>query len=120
VLTCDADLIANYRVALGHDRIDLLQFAAQPRVHNPVQDESGRPYDVVFAGSYAEDEHPEYREQTETVLAPNRELGLHILDFNDTVDGKYAWPQEYRPHIVGESPTTRCWPHTRGTRSSST
>ncbi|GAA5057885.1 spore maturation protein CgeB [Thermocatellispora tengchongensis] len=104
VFTCDGDMVPRYRQELGHDRIDVLQFAAQPRVHNPIQSREGRLHDVVFAGMYFRDKHPERREQMETVLAPVRELGLHIFARNGEVDEKYAWPEEYRPHIVGELP----------------
>ena len=105
VFTCDGDMVPRYREVLGHDRVDVLQFAAQPRVHNPIQERRGRLHDVVFAGMYFRDKHPERREQMETVLAPIRELGLHIFARNGTVDEKYAWPEKYRPHIVGESST---------------
>lgn len=104
VFTCDGDMLPKYREVLGHDRVDVLQFAAQPRVHNPVQQREGRLHDVVFAGMYFRDKHPERREQMETVLDPVRELGLHIFARNGEVDEKYAWPEKYRPHIVGELP----------------
>jgi spore maturation protein CgeB len=104
VYTCDGDMVPRYREVLGHDRVDVLQFAAQPRVHNPIQSRQGRQHDVVFAGMYFRDKHPERREQMETVLAPIRDLGLHIFARNGEVDEKYAWPEEYRPHIVGELP----------------
>ncbi|SDH98984.1 Spore maturation protein CgeB [Sinosporangium album] len=104
VFTCDGDMVPKYREVLGHDRVDVLQFAAQPRVHNPIQARQGRLHDVVFAGMYFRDKHPERREQMETVLAPIRDLGLHIFARNGDVDEKYAWPEEYRPHIVGELP----------------
>ncbi len=104
VYTCDGDMIPKYREILGHDRVGVLQFAAQPRIHNPIQTKQGRPYDIVFGGMYFRDKHPERREQMETLLAPVRELGLHIFARNGTVDDKYAWPEEYRPHIVGELP----------------
>ncbi|MDF5759244.1 glycosyltransferase [Spongiactinospora sp. TRM90649] len=107
VFTCDGDMIPKYREILGHDRVDVLQFAAQPRVHNPVQSREGRLHDVVFGGMYFRDKHPERREQMETVLAPVRELGLHIFARNGEVDEKYAWPPEYGPHIVGELPYDR-------------
>ncbi|MFI0423126.1 glycosyltransferase [Spongiactinospora sp. 9N601] len=107
VFTCDGDMVPKYREVLGHDRVDVLQFAAQPRVHNPIQSREGRLHDVVFAGMYFRDKHPERREQMETVLAPVRELGLHIFARNGEVDEKYAWPPEYRPHIVGELPYDR-------------
>ncbi|WP_157248594.1 glycosyltransferase family protein [Nonomuraea typhae] len=104
VFTCDGDMLPKYRETLGHDRVDVLQFAAQPRVHNPIQQKQGRLHDVVFAGMYFRDKHPERREQMETVLDPVRELGLHIFARNGEVDEKYAWPEKYRPHIVGELP----------------
>jgi spore maturation protein CgeB len=104
VFTCDGDMLPKYREILGHDRVDVLQFAAQPRVHNPIQQRQGRLHDVVFAGMYFRDKHPERREQMETVLDPIRELGLHIFARNGEVDEKYAWPEKYRPHIVGELP----------------
>ncbi|MEV0828710.1 glycosyltransferase family protein [Nonomuraea rubra] len=104
VFTCDGDMLPKYREILGHDRVDVLQFAAQPRVHNPIQQNKGRLHDVVFAGMYFRDKHPERREQMEVVLDPVRELGLHIFARNGEVDEKYAWPEKYRPHIVGELP----------------
>ncbi|MEU7893764.1 glycosyltransferase [Nonomuraea sp. NPDC049152] len=104
VFTCDGDMVPKYREVLGHDRVDVLQFAAQPRVHNPIQQKQGRLHDVVFAGMYFRDKHPERREQMETVIDPIRELGLHIFARNGSVDDKYAWPEKYEPHIVGELP----------------
>nr|WP_062341066.1 glycosyltransferase [Herbidospora sakaeratensis] len=104
VYTCDGDMIPKYREILGHDRVGVLQFAAQPRIHNPIMTRWGRKYDVVFGGMYFRDKHPERREQMETVIAPTRELGLHIFARNASVADKYAWPEEYRPHIVGELP----------------
>ncbi|MEU4541765.1 glycosyltransferase family protein [Nonomuraea dietziae] len=104
VFTCDGDMVPKYREVLGHDRVDVLQFAAQPRVHNPIQQKQGRLHDVVFAGMYFRDKHPERREQMETVIDPIRELGLHIFARNGSVDDKYAWPDKYEPHIVGELP----------------
>src|SRR3546814_9441269 len=37
VFTVDADRIPVYHQDLGHDRVALLPFAAQPRLHNPVR-----------------------------------------------------------------------------------
>src|SRR5690606_14980686 len=92
VFTCDGDMIPKYREILGHDRVDVLQFAAQPRIHNPIQTRWGRTYDIVFAGMYFRDKHPERREQMETVIAPVRPLGLHIYARNDSAGEKYQWP----------------------------
>ncbi|WP_283139680.1 glycosyltransferase family protein [Rhizohabitans arisaemae] len=104
VFTCDGDCVPKYKEILGHDRVDVLQFAAQPRVHNPVSIGEGRIHDVVFAGMYFRDKHPERREQMDTILEPIRELGLHIFARNDKAGEQYAYPEQYRPHIVGELP----------------
>ncbi|MFP3454528.1 DUF3880 domain-containing protein, partial [Bacillus sp. SIMBA_154] len=37
VFTTDIDCIHRYKAALGHDRVYLLPFAAQPLVNNPVE-----------------------------------------------------------------------------------
>src|SRR5215217_3450069 len=59
VFTVDANRIDDYRRDLGHNRIGLLPFAAQPRVHNPVLRGHGRKHDVAFAGTYFVNKHPE-------------------------------------------------------------
>lgn len=101
VFTVDGDMIPRYRELLGHDRIHLLQFFAQPAIHYPGPEEQ-RTGTVAFAGSYYAAKHPERREQIEMLLDPAREFGLHIFDrHGDTDDERFAWPEKYRPHIVG-------------------
>jgi spore maturation protein CgeB len=94
-------MIPRYREMLGHDRVHLLQFFAQPAIHYPGPEEQ-RTGTVAFAGSYYTAKHPERREQTEMLLDPAREFGLHIFDrHGGTDDARFAWPEKYRPHIVG-------------------
>jgi hypothetical protein len=101
VFTVDGDMIPRYRDLLGHDRVHLLQFFAQPAIHYPGPEEQ-RTGTVAFAGSYYAAKHPERREQMEMLLDPAREFGLHIFDrHGDTDDERFAWPEKYRPHIVG-------------------
>lgn len=110
VFTVDADRIPDYVADLGHDRVGLLPFGAQPRIHNPVRrDTNGaeRPYNVAFAGTYFAEKHPERREQMDYVLAPARELGLHIYSRMQTEDPRYRFPAEYRANIVGSLPYER-------------
>ncbi|HEY8456633.1 MAG TPA: methyltransferase domain-containing protein [Actinopolymorphaceae bacterium] len=106
VFTVDSDCIPRYREALGHDRIGLLPFAAQPRIHNPISVAGGRRYNVAFAGTYYTDRHPERIVQMETVVAPAREFGLHIFN-RMSDDPKFRYPEEYAPHIVGSLPYER-------------
>lgn len=98
VFTCDGDTLAKYREALGHDRIDVLPFAAQPRLHNPIQNEVGRLHDVAYAGKYPNGQTPEFREWLESVLRRLCTSGLHIL----ASGGRHEWPTELVPHIVGD------------------
>jgi len=104
VFTVDADRIPAYQRDLGHDRVGLLPFAAQPRIHNPVQRGAGRVYDVAFAGSYFADKHPERRAQMEYILEPALDFGLHVYSRHQNDDDRYRFPPAYRGHIVGSLP----------------
>lgn len=101
VFTVDGDQIDAYRHDLGHDRVHLLQFFAQPAIHFP-GDDNDRTGTVAFAGSYYAAKHPERRQQIDMVVDPARPFGLHIFDrHGHTDDERFAWPQRYRSHIVG-------------------
>ena len=106
VFTVDENCVPRYRERLGHDRVGVLQFAAQPRIHNPIAVPGGRRHDVAFAGTYYARRHPDRFEQVEAILAPAREFGIHIYSrVND--DPEFAFPAEYEPHIVGSVPYER-------------
>jgi len=112
VFTVDADRIPHYQRDLGHDRVDLLPFAAQPRLHNPVQRGpvrrgAGRVYDVAFAGTWFADKHASRREQLELLLAPARDHDLHIWSRLQNEDKRYQFPVAYRQHVVGSLPYER-------------
>ena len=104
VFTVDADRIPDYVRDLGHERVGLLPFGAQPRIHNPVRhDDHGatRPYDVAFAGTYFAEKHPQRRAQMEYVLGPARTMGLDIYSRMQTEDRRYRFPAAFRANIVG-------------------
>ena len=58
VFTSDADCVPVYREALGHDRIHVLPFAAQPRLHNPSREEGWPNHPVCFAGKLGAEQVP--------------------------------------------------------------
>jgi hypothetical protein len=101
VLTVDEDCVERYRADLGHDRVGVLPFAAQPRIHNPIRPPGARAYEVAFAGTYFAEKHPGRREQVETVLDPAREFDLHIFSRMDGVDARYRFPERFTEHVVG-------------------
>ncbi|WP_243056530.1 glycosyltransferase [Nocardioides sp. SR21] len=107
VFTVDADRIPDYHRDLGHDRVDLLPFAAQPRIHNPVRRLPGRPYEVAFAGTWFAEKHPERRTQMGYVLDPAVEHDLHIWSRMQRGDRRYRFPRPYRRHVVGSLPYAR-------------
>jgi len=106
VFTVDAERIPDYQRDLGHDRIDLLPFAAQPRIHNPVR-RAPKTQDIAFAGTWFAEKHPERREQMAYVLGPARERGLHIWSRMQRGDKRYRFPRSYRKYVVGSLPYER-------------
>lgn len=101
VFTVDSNLVDALKRRLGHSRVEVLQFAAQPIIHHP-GDESERTGQIAFAGSYYAAKHPERQQQMEVLLEPALEHNLHIFDRMDRQDDpRFAWPEKYREHIVG-------------------
>lgn len=87
VFTVDPGSVAAYREVLGHDRVRVLGFAAQPRLHNPVRVPGHGRYDLAY-------QHADGPAELETVIRPALELGVHV--HNGT-----ALPAEYGPHLAG-------------------
>lgn len=107
VFTVDGDLLDTYRAALGHNRVGLLPFAAQPRVHNPIRRGGGRSGEVAFAGTWFAEKHDGRRAQMEYLLEPATEFGLHIYSRMQNEDSRYQFPEKYHQHIVGTLPYER-------------
>ena len=104
VFTSDSDCVPQYREALGHDRIYVLPFAAQPRVHNPSRERAWPKYPVCFAGSWVSRRYPERAEALRALLDGAMPHGLHIFDRNLTRADfglDYRFPDEYREAIRG-------------------
>jgi Glycosyl transferases group 1 len=109
VFTVDGDQIPSYRDDLGHDRIHLLTFAAQPTMHHPPSSGTLRPQSgsVAFAGSYYARKHAQRRLQMDMLLPPAVQFGLHIYDrMQRTDDPRFAWPPLLRACVVGSVPYT--------------
>lgn len=104
VFTTDIDCIQRYKAALGHDRVYLLPFAAQPAVNNPIELYE-RKDAICFAGAY----YVKYPERTRDLVEFVRYLPefrpLEIFDRNyGKSDPNYAFPADYKPYIVGNLP----------------
>ncbi len=109
VLTTDADRLDVYRADLGHGRVGVLAFAAQPVLHSPVRPGgAGRQErDVAFAGMYFAHRHPERRAQLDLLLgAADRAgrrmaTGLEIFSRQLGGDERYQFPAPYADRVVG-------------------
>ncbi|MFT3942388.1 MAG: glycosyltransferase [Ancrocorticia sp.] len=109
VFTTEGECIENYREELGHDRVGLLPFAAQPAIHNPM----GRPAaneirDIAFAGTYFAHKYPERREQMDMLLGGAMDVhekyraSLDIFARFQGMDPNYSYPPPLDGFVRGE------------------
>ncbi len=104
VFTTDVDCISNYKSILGHERVYMLPFAANPRIHNPIS-KFDRKSGASFAGAY----YSKYSKRNENfasiVNALESEVDLDIFDrFFNSKDQRYSFPDEYKKYIKGNLP----------------
>ena len=104
VFTSDADCIPRYRETLGHDRVYVLPFAAQPKLHNPSREVDWPRYPVCFAGSWVSSRYAGRAETLRVLLDGAMPHGLHIFDRNlSRMDFRsdYRFPEKYSEAIKG-------------------
>ncbi|WP_427018381.1 glycosyltransferase family protein [Pseudarthrobacter sp. P1] len=108
VLTSDENRIPDYHRDLGHARVAVLPFAAQPAIHNPVRPPHGwHARDVAFAGMYFAHKFPERRQQMQDLLGGALDAGqamTHGLEiFSRELDGdaNYQFPAPFGKRVVG-------------------
>ena len=104
IFTCEQSLIESYAKASGHNNVDTLRFAAQPRIHTPFRSDESRQGNVAFAGQYFAHKFPERREQMDMLFPAASQLGLSIYSRVVGGDPNYAFPSKYERHIVGSLP----------------
>lgn len=108
VFTTDRDKVEDYKLDCNHENVDVLQFAAQPRTHNPIKIQKERVEGISFAGSY-------YALREERSMDMNRlfkasiPYNLYIYDRNYEYTKKgerlnFLFPEEFRKHILGSLP----------------
>jgi glycosyltransferase involved in cell wall biosynthesis len=101
VFTTDMDCIQRYKQALKHDRVYVLPFGFQPKLHNPVT-EFNRINKVCFAGAYYKKYHERNRNMADILLGLQDEVDYDIYDRNFLEDNpEYTFPNEFTKSIVG-------------------
>lgn len=102
VFTTDIDCVKKYKEALKHDRVYFLHFAAQPKVHNPIE-KYKRKDKYCFAGAY----YHKYKKRAEMFDKFAEEFiktkGFDIYDRNyKNSRPEHAFPKYYDPYILGK------------------
>lgn len=102
VFTTDVDCIPRYKAELEHDRVYPLHFAAQPRVHNPIE-KFQRQDKFCFAGAYYH-RYPQRAKVFDAFAQVFLETkGLDIYDRNyQNARPEHAFPRQYDPYILGK------------------
>jgi spore maturation protein CgeB len=108
VFTSDSGRLPQYRLDLGHERVSVLPFAAQPAVHNPVRPAHGwHSRDVAFAGMYFAHKYPERRAQMDFLLGgaldASAKMGTGLEIFSRQLGGNadYQFPAPLDSRVVG-------------------
>lgn len=108
VYTTDVGRVEAYRERLGHDRVGVLAFGAQPAIHNPVRAHGHGPSgDVAFGGMYFGHKYPERRAQMDLLLgaaadvSPRMEHGLEVFSRFRGGDQRYQFPEPLGSRVVG-------------------
>ncbi|MBT3581460.1 glycosyltransferase [bacterium] len=105
VFTTDASMIPFYKRDLGHSNVDVLQFAAQPKIHNPMGKMKSKQGEVCFAGSYYAFRHPERKKNMDLFFDVARNYKFHIFDRCYNISNKhshlYKFPDKYNDNIIG-------------------
>lgn len=111
VFTTDIRMIPRYVEELGHENIDVLPFAAQPAIHNPVRPVAGvHDRGVAFAGSYFAHKYPERKQQMDFILkgaasaASKSYMNFEIYSRFIGLEEKYQFPDAYKECVVGAVP----------------
>lgn len=105
IFTTDLDSVPRYQSITGHDRVYPLPFAAQARIHNPVNKDLDKLGDVAFAGTWY-NLRPERQREMDLLLMPALQYGLHIYDrmYLFRLNRNYVFPEQYQPYIKGYLP----------------
>ena len=105
VLTTDADMIYKYKEIVKHNKVYSMQFAANPKEHNPTMIDKKKINKISFAGSYYANRHPDRRKDMDEMLRISKEFGLDIYDRNFERNkagvSHFRFPGYLQENIVG-------------------
>lgn len=99
IFTTDENCISKYKDILKHDDVYLLSFAAQPKLHNPIDKDKEKKGNIIFPGGWYH-KFPYRCYQMEYLLDGASTFGLTIYDrFYNSQNTKNKFPHKYKPYI---------------------
>ncbi|ENM2829006.1 FkbM family methyltransferase [Campylobacter coli] len=104
VFTTDIDCIPKYKFHVEHDEVYCLPFAAQTKIHNPIE-EFERKDEFNFAGSYYL-RYPQRQLDFENLInaiKPYKNITIYDRNFNNP-HPHYTFPNCYKDMIIGNLP----------------
>ena len=107
VFTSDANCIDRYAALEreGTGPIAALQFAAQPKIHNPIGAPAERNPSPVFAGAYYRDRHIDRQKSLQMLLDAAMPFGLQIYDRRFGHEDKaFGFPERFADRVKGALP----------------
>nr|WP_239534484.1 glycosyltransferase [Priestia taiwanensis] len=106
IFVTDENNIDNFKTVVTHTNIYPLSFAAQPRIHNPINKNKHKLGTIAFSGSWYGDKHPDRIKDVENIITPATRIGLDIYDRFFGIDNKNltsrTWPELFQNSIVGK------------------
>lgn len=89
-----------------HTNIYILEFAAQPKIHNSIDKNKYKLGDIAFAGSWYGSKYLNRLNDMNNIVKPSLKLGVDIFDrnYNNKSNLTYFdlyWPDEYLENIIG-------------------
>jgi ubiquinone/menaquinone biosynthesis C-methylase UbiE len=105
VFTSDSNMIPEYKKQLGHDKVAVMPFAAQPRFNSPIALPNGRNDRICFAGSYYANRFENRRAEMDWLLDAGSQYALDIFNRNHGSNGPgsedFRFPDRFQPFIRG-------------------
>lgn len=100
IFTTDENCILKYRQRLKNDNVYLLTFAAQPRIHNPINKDKEKKGNIIFSGGWY-NKFPKRCMEMEYLLDGASEFGLTIYNrFYNSPLVKNKFPDKYKLQLV--------------------
>lgn len=102
VFTTEENCVPIYKHLLGHKRVHLLQFAVQPKLHNPVEKYT-RQDKFCFAGAYYY-QHPERQHDFDKLIdtiSKFKQIRIYDRNFRSLSQYNRPFPDAYRSLVGG-------------------